>query len=81
MNAVDLRSKANLPSSGSSRAEEAVQRSRAAARQVLEMKYPDSTISDQLISNTCSLEMKYTAFCTDGQVTKSRDLDNLEVGF
>ena len=77
--AVDLRSKANLPSSGSSRAEEAVQRSRAAASQVLEMKYPNLGISDQMISRTCPMEIKYSCFLRDSLVTKSRNLDNLEV--
>ena len=81
MKALDLRSKANLPISGSSRAEEAVQRSRAAAKQVLEMKYPNTTPTEQQISKTCSLEIKYSAFCTDGKVTKSKDLNNLEVEF
>ena len=77
--AVDLRSKANLPSSGSASAEEAVQRSQAAASQVLEMKYPNSGISDQMISRTCLMEIKYSCFLRDSLVTKSRNLDNLEV--
>ena len=74
-----MRSKANLLSSGSSRGEEAVQRTRAAARQVLEMKYPNMDISHQAISKTAPLEIKYQAFVRDSIVTKTRDLDKLEV--
>ena len=64
-----------MPSSGPSRAaEEAVARTKSTAR-----KYPGKAISEESIKATATLEIKLAAVNKVGDVTKTSDLNNLQV--
>lgn len=70
---------ANLPASGSTRAEDAVERSKQISQNLLLMKYPARPVSDSSIMLTTPLELKYTSFNKEGVVSKTGDLTNSEV--
>ena len=70
---------ANLPASGSTRAEDAVERSRQISKNLLLMKYPARSVSDSSIMLTTPLELKYSSFNKEGIVSKTGDLTNSEV--
>lgn len=69
-----------MPTTGPGRgAEEAVEKTRSAARHFLQMKYPGTNISEEFIKATSPLEIKYAAFIREGSVTRTSNLSNLKV--
>ena len=68
-----------MPTSGSSRGQDAVEKARKASSGLIELKFPDRNISDQSLQLTAPLELKYFNFNNFGGVKKSRHLSNLEV--
>ena len=66
-----------MPSTGPGRgAEEAVEKTKDAARHFLQMKYPGKDISEEIIKATAPLEIKYAAFNRQGSVAKTSNLSN-----
>ena len=65
--------------SGSRLGQDAVLRTRQAAKNILEMKFPGVEPTDASIKLTCSLEIKYSLFTQEKGVEKSGQLSNLEV--
>ena len=79
MKADQLRSKASVHPSGTSRGAEAVEKARKAATSLLELKYPERARSDVSIKLTTQLEVKYFNFNNPEMIVKSRDLTKTEV--
>ena len=72
-------SKANPPTSGSSRGAEAVEKAKKASTCLLEIKYPDRVKSEVSVKLTAPLEVKYHNFTSPGAIEKMKDLTSSEV--